>query len=75
MGATSCRVSTYSGLDPLEMPRALFDVLHHFDGRPTEEVTGAIAREGGPRLTTGLVRKLADFSVLVADEEAQDGQP
>jgi len=68
--AATCRVTTYSAHDPLEMPRALFDVLHHFDGRPTEEVLRAIEDAGGPRLSAGLVRKMSDFGVLepAADE-------
>jgi len=59
------RVSTYSAFDPLEMPRAVFDALHYFDGRTVEEARAAIVSEGGPRLATSLIRKLADFEVLV----------
>jgi hypothetical protein len=60
------RVSTYSSLDPLEMPHALFSALHHFDGRRTnDEVRRAIVDGGGPRISAGLIRKLADFGVLV----------
>jgi hypothetical protein len=67
------RVSTYSSLDPLEMPRALFGALHHFDGRRTnDEVRRAIVEDGGPRISAGLVRKLADFGVLVPATEKAD---
>jgi hypothetical protein len=67
------RVSTYSSLDPLEVPRALFGALHHFDGRRTnDEARRAIVEDGGPRISAGLVRKLADFGVLVpASEQAE----
>jgi hypothetical protein len=67
MDPGTCRVVTYSGFDPVEMPRTLFDVLHHFDGRPTAEAQRAIRDAGGPELTAGLVLKMADFGVLVAD--------
>lgn len=67
LGETTCRVTAYSGHDPVEMPRALFDALAHFDGRPLDEARAAIVRAGGPELTDGLVRKLVDFGVLVAE--------
>lgn len=66
MSHAACRVSTYSGLDPLEMPRALFDVLPYFDGRPSVEVLRAIRDSGGPALGRGLVHKMVDFGVLEA---------
>jgi hypothetical protein len=73
LDAASCRVATYSGLDPIEMPRELFDVLHHFDGRPNADARAAISSAGGPQLTDGLVRKMADFAILVpADDDATD---
>jgi hypothetical protein len=68
MEASKCRVITYSALDPMEMPRELLDVLHHFDGRPTDEVERAIDNAGGPRLSPGLVRKMVDFGVLTPAE-------
>jgi hypothetical protein len=66
-GSTTRRVSAYSALDPLEMPRELLDLLHHYDGRVNAEARAAIA-SAGIRLTPGLERKLADFEVLVPDE-------
>jgi hypothetical protein len=65
-GPAICRVTTYSQHDPIEMHRALLDVLHHFDGRPTEEVLAAIEQEGRMRLGPELVRQMADFAVLVS---------
>jgi hypothetical protein len=57
----------YSTLDALRMPRRLVDVLHHFDGRPTQQALEAIADEDGLRITAGTVRKLVDFGVLSDD--------
>ncbi len=58
------RVVTYSGYDPLDLPQPLMNLLHHFDGRPTDEVLWAIAEEEGIELDESLVRKLADFRIL-----------
>ena len=65
MGGENCRVSSYSAIDLLDIPKPLLDVLHHFDGRPTEEAVRAIAEEEGIDLDEALVRKLADFRILV----------
>ena len=65
----TCRMTTYSGFDPFEMPSAVFEALHYFDGRTTEEARGAIGAAGGPTLSTGLVRKMVDFGVLVPATE------
>jgi hypothetical protein len=40
MDQQSCRVWTYNGSDPLDLPRALMDVLPYFDGRPTDQAGG-----------------------------------
>ncbi len=69
-GPESCCVTTYSPLDPLEIPRELLDVLHRFDGRSCDAAREAIVEDGGPRLTPGLVRKLIDFAVLVGPDPA-----
>jgi hypothetical protein len=63
-GPDTCRVGTYSPHDPLDVPSSLLDALRHFDGRPIDAALAAIAREGGPRLTDGTVRKLVDFGLL-----------
>jgi hypothetical protein len=62
------RVNTYSVYDPLDVPQAVMDLLHYFDGRPTESALAAIAGERGVRLDPALIRKLVDFKLLVAAE-------
>lgn len=61
----STRVWTYSGFDPLDVPNPLVNLLHYFDGRPTDEALWAIADEEGIMLDESLVRKLADFKILL----------
>jgi hypothetical protein len=58
------RVQSYSNCDPIDVPRAVMDVLHCFDGRPTDEVIQSIAIERGVRIEPSLVRRLADFRIL-----------
>jgi hypothetical protein len=58
-------VESYSGYDPLSIPRPLMGVLDYFDGRPTAEAVQAIYDEKDLNLTPSLVRKLADFQVLM----------
>lgn len=60
-----CRITSYSGYDPVSVPRQLIDVLRYFDGRPTAEVIRIIALEQGIQLDRKLVRRLTDLSVLV----------
>lgn len=62
--AESARVCTYSNIDPLKLPKKLLNVLHHFDGKPTEEALSAIESQHGLRVAEGVVRKLVDFGVL-----------
>jgi hypothetical protein len=49
--------------DPLDLPRALLDLLPRFDGRPTAEVLAALAADG-IRLSPALLRRLVDFGLL-----------
>lgn len=63
------RVSTYSDYDPLDIPQAVMELLHYFDGRTTEEALAAIAGERGVRLDPALVRKMVDFKLLVPPEK------
>jgi hypothetical protein len=56
----------YSGLDGIEVPAVVPELLAHFDGRATAVVLEEIARERRVRVDPSLVRKLADFGVLVA---------
>jgi hypothetical protein len=62
------RVNSYSVYDPLDVPQAVIELLHYFDGRPTERALAAIADERGVRLEPALVRKLVDFKLLVPAE-------
>ncbi len=61
----STRVWTYSSHDPLDLPSELVNVLPAFDGRPTADAVRSIAAEHGLRVGADLVRKLADFDILV----------
>jgi hypothetical protein len=63
----TARIETYSAIDPLAIPKKLFDVLHRFDGRTTAETVTTIENDHGLRLSPGLVRKLIDFDVLGED--------
>jgi len=71
-GPDYLRVVSYNGLDPLELPRRLVDVLPSFDGRPTRETVHRIRTEHGIRLEAGLVRRLVDFGILVPPTEPGD---
>jgi Fe-S-cluster containining protein len=63
--ADHVRLSTYNALDPLVIPRALGDALHHFDGRPTRAALAAITADTGLELERAAVRRLVDFEVVV----------
>lgn len=65
MDQDSCSINSYSKYDPLSLPKQLMDVLRYFDGRPTSEALNAIVETESLRLDATLVRKLADFGVLV----------
>ncbi len=64
IGHETTRVSSYSQLDPLDIPNPVLKVLHYFDGRPTREALQAIAATESIRLEENLVRKLVDFGIL-----------
>ncbi|MCA9752532.1 MAG: hypothetical protein KC591_10100 [Gemmatimonadetes bacterium] len=57
-------VSTYRATDPLEISRALYDLLPAFDGRSTPEVLAATARSRGFAPPPEHVRALVDFRLL-----------
>ena len=69
---TTVRLTTYSGMDPITMPRALFDALVHFDGRAAAPAILAIEAEQGLRIDADVVGRLVDFEVLVPAPEATD---
>jgi hypothetical protein len=66
--AQRCRAVTYSGYDPLELPRRLLDTLPYFDGRPVGASLRAVEDEERLRLRPALVRKLVDFEILAPAE-------
>ena len=72
MGQESCRVTTYSAIDPLDLPQRLIAVLHYFDGRPTLDAMEAIEEHEGIKLDAALVRKLADFEILIPNESSSE---
>jgi Fe-S-cluster containining protein len=57
------RLLGYSATDVLELPDAILEVLHHFDGRPTPEVLASLEADG-VELDADTVRLLADFAIL-----------
>ena len=61
----SCRVCAYADSDPLEMSRALLDILRYFVGRTVDQALRSINVAEGIRLDRALVRKLVDFEILV----------
>ncbi len=65
MDQDSRRVVSYSGMDPLDLPKVLVDVLPYFDGRPTTQAIADVSTAEGVNLDPALVRKLTDFEVLV----------
>ena len=64
-GRNHLSVAAYNGLDPLELPRMLVDLLPAFDGRPTDEVLREISATKRVNVEPALVRRLVDFGVLV----------
>jgi len=70
MGPNACRVTTYSPLDPLDIPQSVMAVLAYFDGRSTAASMAAIEKQVGVKISPKLVRKLADFEILVPAAEA-----
>jgi len=67
LGADRLRMTSYRAYDPLVIPKALGDALHHFDGRPTRSALAAIARDNGLDVERAVVRRLVDFDVLIED--------
>jgi hypothetical protein len=64
------RVNSYDSYDPLDVPRAVLELLLYFDGRPTEDALAAIEEERGLRVEPDLLRKMVDFGLLVAARPA-----
>jgi len=70
-GTDWVKVRTYSGHDPLKMPRKLFEFLPFLKGQLTTEALQSLANEKGLRLTDDLIQKMVDFEVLTAGTEAE----
>lgn len=64
LSPTGVRVQGYSHLDPLDVPRALFDQLHHFDGRALDEALRDASAAAGEEVPAEAVGMLLDFGVL-----------
>lgn len=64
LGDEAVRVQGYSHLDPLDVPRALWELLPCFDGRPTEEAMAEARRRAGQEVPEGAVRMLVDGGIL-----------
>lgn len=61
----TCRVSSYSAYDPLDIPARVLEALSHFDGTlPTPEVLRAVEAELGTPLDERTIRLLLDFDIL-----------
>ena len=70
LGATAVRVTTYSGMDPLTIPRTLFDVLGDFEGRTASSAIAAISAERGLTIEPDVVGRLVDFQLLLPAPDA-----
>ena len=59
------RVAAYSGADPLDLAPDVLKVLPYFDSSSTAETLRTIERDLGLQVEEDLVRRLADFQILV----------
>jgi hypothetical protein len=66
---SSVRVSGYSPLDPIDVPKELFSVLHRFDGRSTRAILTSLRKKDGIALDDDFVRTLVDFGILVESRD------
>lgn len=67
-GPQTSQVTSYSPIDPLELPNILTDVLHYFNASSTAEVVETIAEQENIKLHDSIIRKLVDFKILVEPE-------
>ncbi|MBK8006837.1 MAG: hypothetical protein IPK12_23960 [Gemmatimonadetes bacterium] len=61
-------VTSYIATDPLRLSPMVLAALRFFDGRPVARARAASEAEDGVSLDSALVRRLADFGILVAPE-------
>ena len=66
LGPETLRVQSYSVFDPLEVPRALWEVLYCFDGRATDEALARASAAAGQPVPAGAVAMLVDAGILRA---------
>jgi hypothetical protein len=66
-GPENVRVVSYTGSDPLDLAPEVLEILPYFDGRPISQALRAIEKERGLRVEQDLVRKLADFEILLPE--------
>lgn len=64
LAGASMQLSTYSTLDPLQMPSSLLAALPHFDRRAVDEVMAEVVAQKKLRLTPSVLQKLVDFGIL-----------
>ncbi len=64
LGPASVRVQGYSNLDPLEVPRVLWDVLHCFEGQSTSEGLTRASEAAGQPVPPEAVAMLVDAGIL-----------
>lgn len=62
------RLQGYSHLDPLRVPRALFDRLHHFEGRGLHDALIVASEAAGEEVPEGAIAMLLEWGILRASE-------
>lgn len=67
-GREGVRVVSYVGSDPLDLDPDVMEILPHFDGRRTSDVLASLESEEGIVVEDDLLRRLADFEILVSPE-------
>jgi hypothetical protein len=75
LGPRGVRLVTYSGDDPLIVPRELHDVLPRFEGFSMNDALARLREEAGLEIDPAAVRRLIDFDVLAAAGESPDDGP
>ena len=58
------RVWSFSPYDPLELPDAVLNVLHYFDGRPTQEAVQIIQQQTGVQIDDATLQQLVDWHLI-----------
>lgn len=66
LGPETLRVQSYSAFDPLDVPRALWEVLYCFNGRATDEAVAQASAAAGQPVPAGAVAMLVDAGILRA---------